>query len=124
MSVKSEYSVFEYLYRDGSNYKAWGGVLLRGVLSREEVDELVGKLDGKELFVAEQVGIPVLYEEVYQDSGGPTSDDHVFHEFHEIRKAEHDELHSFPLWGSADQLLSAFRAVKNWDLTLSPHWDI
>lgn len=124
MSTKRGYSVFEYLYRDASNYKAWGSVLLHGVLSRKEVNELIQRLDGKEFFIAEQVGIPALYQELYQYSGGPTIDDHVFHTFHEIRKAGRDELRSFPLWGSADQLLSAFRAVKVWDLTLSPHWDI
>ncbi len=32
-----ECCVFEYLYRDASNYKAWGGLLLSGIPSQSDV---------------------------------------------------------------------------------------
>jgi hypothetical protein len=36
----SDYSVFEYLYRDASNFKAWGQLLLKGLWTEECQREL------------------------------------------------------------------------------------
>jgi hypothetical protein len=70
-----------YLYRDASNYKAWGEVTFANpeVLSLEEIEESLAScfLDGM-FFVASQVGIP----EVFLFQQYPFSeDDHFFHEF-------------------------------------------
>ena len=124
MTKNSDCVVFEYLYRDASNYKAWGALLLTGDWTEEDTLCLVRCLDSKELFVAEQVGIPVLHAELYQYSGGMTVDDHAFHEFSSIRPATADDMKSMAPWGSAKKLLDAFGAVKgHWDVTLSPHCD-
>ena len=52
-----EYCVFEYVYRDASNYKAWGKILLSGIPSQNDTAALLACFESDEYFVAEQVGI-------------------------------------------------------------------
>ncbi|MDK2122649.1 hypothetical protein [Parachitinimonas caeni] len=117
-----QYSIFEYLYRDASNYKAFGAILLSGWFSDAEVEELSKCVEGDGVFVAEQIGIPTLYQILYEYSAGESSiDDHAFHELLGIRPATKDEIKEMPVWGSVSDLLSAFRRIDFWDVTLSPH---
>lgn len=109
------YSTLEYLYRDASNYKAGGSVLLRGAATPSETQELMDCLEDSSFFVAEQVGVPVLYEALYLLSGGATEDDHGFHEFVAMRAATQKEVSELPVWGAVEDLLRAFREAKrNW----------
>ena len=85
------YCVFEYLYRDGSNYKAWGSLLLSGEPTQEDITALKACLESGEYFVAEQVGVPPVYKELWDLSGGPTSDDHALHEFVAFRTANKED---------------------------------
>ena len=119
-----ECCVFEYLYRDASNYKAWGEILLSGVPSQNDVAALRARLESGEYFVAEQVGIPALYKELWDLSGGPNSDDHALHEFVALRVASEDERKSLRLFGDLSSLLKTFEAVTTWDYSLSPNFDI
>lgn len=115
--------VFDYLYRDASNYKAFGSVWLTGTLTEPERTELVGCLDGSEFFVAEQIGVPSLYRALFEDGGGPTEDDHAWHMFEGFRE-ESLLAEDAVVWGEASALLAAFRAAKgNWRLELSPNFD-
>lgn len=118
-----EYCVFEYLYRDGSNYKAWGEILLSGSASPNDIEALRACLESGEYFVAEQVGIPPVYRELWDLSGGPTSDDHALHEFVTLRAASEDERKSLPLFGELSNLLKTFQAVTKWDYSLSPNFE-
>lgn len=106
------FSIFEYLYRDASNYKAWGSVLLTGVTTPSETQLLTSCLVDSCFFVAEQVAVPVLYEALYQFSGGETEDDHAFHEFFALRAATQKEVSTLPIWGSVEDLLRAFREAR------------
>ena len=115
--------VFEYLYRDGANYKAWGSLLLSGEPTREDVTALKACLESGEYFVAEQVGIPPVYKELWDLSGGPTSDDHALHEFITPRAADENERRSLPLFGELSDLLKTFQAVTKWDYSLSPNFE-
>ncbi len=115
--------VFEYMYRDGSNYKAWGSVLLSGEPTDEDVTALKECLESGEYFVAEQVGVPPVYGELWDLSGGPTSDDHAPHEFVALRAATEDERESMLLFGELSHLLKAFQAVTKWDYSLSPNFE-
>lgn len=117
------YSIFDYCYRDAANYKAWGTLLLEGEALKEDIERIVSILDGCEFFIAEQVSIPPLYQELWELSGGPTDNDHVWHQFHELRQAENEEL-SLPVWGTVNDLVARFSGIKRWNETLSPHWDI
>jgi len=119
-----ECCVLEYLYRDASNYKACGALLLSGYPTQDEIAALRACLESGEYFVAEQVGIPAVYEELWELSGGPTDDDHALHEFGEIRVASVEEKNVLPLFGSFSNLLATFQSVKVWDYSLSPNFDI
>lgn len=118
-----KFVVFAYQYRDASNYKAGGLLLLRGGLE-SGVAELVRKnCESATYFVAEQVGIPVLYEALYQFSDGPTDDDHVFHEFQGLRRAADEEILTMTAYGDVEEVTARFRATGgNWDYSLSPHY--
>ena len=72
---------FNYLYRDGGNYKSWGEV----VFSNPEnltVNEIEEKLHHTFLpdnqFIASQISIP---EKFLFENGQFTKHDHCFHEF-------------------------------------------
>lgn len=73
-----------YLYRDASNYKAWGEVIFANPegLSLEEIEKsLTSYFLAGMFFVASQVGIP----EVFLFYKYPFSeDDHFFHEFDSV----------------------------------------
>lgn len=115
--------VFDYMYRDGSNYKAWGSLLLSGEPTQEDITALKECLESGEYFVAEQVGIPPVYQELWDLSGGPTDDDHALHEFVELRAATDEERKSIPLFGELSYLLKTFQAVTKWDYSLSPNFE-
>jgi len=115
--------VFEYLYRDASNYKAWGELLLLGIPSQSDVAEFRACLESGVYFVAEQAGIPAVYKELWDLSGGPTSDDHALHEFVALRAASEDERKSLSLFGGLSSFLMTFQAVTKWNYSLSPNFE-
>ena len=123
--IESEHhTVFNYLYRDASNYKASGSVSLTGTMNDAERSELVACLDGDEFFVAEQIGLPPLCAALFQHGGGPTEDDHAWHMFDGFRDGV-DLAADAEAWGTSSALMAAFRAAKdNWRPELSPnfHW--
>ena len=69
---------FNYLYRDYSNYKNYGNIVLGNpnCLTLVEIDEIIReKLIDGEMFNATKVGLPSLFFEV------SNCDDHDLHEF-------------------------------------------
>lgn len=118
----SNYSVMEYLYRDADNFKAWGKILLSETLSENDVTEIKSLLDYGEHFVAEEVDIPVLYQELWKYSNGPTVSDHAYHEFSELRPASEEDVTSTALWGEVTTLIQKFRDIAGeWDCSKSVH---
>jgi hypothetical protein len=123
VSVDGALSVFEYIYRDASNYKAYGQLLLAGGYSAEDMRQIREVCEEDVRFIAEQIGVPALYEQLYEYSDGPTDDDHVFHEFLFLRDAAPEDRSQVP-WGSVTDIVKRFRdTAGTWDYTLSPHWD-
>ena len=115
--------VFEYLYRDASNHKAFGDIWLTGSLLDQERAALVGNLESGEFFVAEQIGVPPLYEELFKESGGRTQDDHAWHTFAGLRD-ETGLPSEVSVWGKATDLLAVIGTVKReWKPQLSPNFD-
>jgi hypothetical protein len=110
-------TAFEYRYRDASNYKASGRILLNGRLSDVGRALIIDSLEDGEFFVAEQVGIPPLYEALYQLSDGPTEDDHGWHEF--VAFTEKVPADDEPVWGSANDLALRFAGIKRWNVAMS-----
>ena len=117
------YIVFEYVYRDAGNYKAFGELWLTGLLLARERAALEANLESGEFFVAEQVGVPPLYDRLFLETSGRISDDHAWHEVVGFR----DEL-SLPsdvaVWGKSVDLLAAIMsASRQWKPQLSPNFD-
>lgn len=103
------HTLLRYLYRDAANYKAHGTVILSGKTSPEHDRRLRTSLIDGEYFIPEKVGLPSLRERLYQySSGSPTEDDHVLHEFVELRAATTEEMGSWPTMGQLDELLERF----------------
>lgn len=117
------YVVLDYMYRDAANYKACGALLLKGEAIEDDRNRVVSKLSGGEFFIAEQIGIPALYRELWKYSGGPSEDDHVWHTFNLFRPPMEEDS-DFPVWGSVSELVDRFEKVTCWREDLSPHWDI
>lgn len=72
---------FNYLYRDGGNYKKWAHVIFSnptGLTPEAATEALKGVLLQDGLFIAHQIRIP---EAFLFEQGNATSDDHCFHEF-------------------------------------------
>ena len=105
------YIILEYQYRDASNYKAQGRLLLEGIFTEDKVAELTSCLDGHEFFIPECVGVPALQSELYKYAG-PNDDDHQYHEFCGIRTPNEDELKAMEIWGTVDKLLFSMKAAR------------
>ena len=77
---------FQYLYRDGSNYKKWCDVVFSNVndLSLESILKSLRESFSEDgLFIAHQIRIP----EVFLAGEYPLSeDDHCFHEFADVER--------------------------------------
>jgi hypothetical protein len=113
-------TAFEYLYRDAGNFKAFGEVLLEGELKPVEQQLIRDRLFSGEFFIAEQVGVPPLYRQLYEWSGGPTKDDRCWHEFVGFRQITETNSES-PKMSSTD-FVARFADVEAWCGTLSPHF--
>ena len=113
---------FQYLYRDAGNFKVFGSVILRGRLDESERAKILESLDEDGRFIAEQVGIPALYEPLHQLTNGPCKTDVYTHEF-----CDFEELHSANvptgsiIWGSCGDFVNAFAIVNEWTMELSPN---
>jgi hypothetical protein len=123
MGVK-RFCVFEYLYRDADNFKAWGALLLRGALSDAQVTEMKSKFESEAFFIAEQVGVPPLYQELWAYSDGATESDHPWHEFFRVRPADENDLAIYAPRGTASALLQAITKITRWNERLSPLYEI
>ena len=63
-----------YLYRDGSNYKQPNECVIRGEITPEQIERVMGSLEGGEYFVPEKVGLPeIRFEKINED-------DHIWFE--------------------------------------------
>jgi hypothetical protein len=72
---------FNYLYRDGANYKSWGGVIFSNPddLALNEIEgQLRNSFVSEEFFIAHQISIP---EKFLFATGKFTKYDHCFHTF-------------------------------------------
>lgn len=105
------HSVFEYFYRDASNYKAFGSVLLAGNATNADRAEIEAKLTSDGVFVAEFVGLEPLQARL---EGFPSGDDHIWHEYGGLRAAMADEVGELACWGTVEALVEQFSALPDW----------
>jgi hypothetical protein len=114
-------TLFNYLYRDADNYKAWGTIALQGTAAPECWDAALAKLESGAFFIAEQLRVPPLYEDLYEWSDGPTSADHCWHTFTHLQMVEEAER-EVHRWGTIDTFIATLQAVERWQGYLSPHF--
>lgn len=109
--ASTDYTVFEYLYRDAGNFKAYGEILLEGGLSPEDERTLRACFVDGIFFDAEKFGVPSLRERLWaeSDSGYTEELDHGWHEFVETRPASQEEVRECRSWGEVGELLRAAR---------------
>lgn len=72
---------FNYLYRDGANYKSWGEVIFTNPeqLSLDTIEtKLIGTFISEQFFIASQISVPERF--LFLD-GKFTKFDHCYHEF-------------------------------------------
>jgi len=118
-----KWTLFEYLYRDAGNFKAFGALAFEGALTVDEQQKLRSHFPGDGLFIAEQLDVPPLYKALYEWSGGPTLSDHCWHEFSDVKVIEDSEVPADAhRWGSVTRFLERLAAVDVWDEGLSPHF--
>lgn len=107
--------VFQYLYRDASNYKVHGELLLEGDSSPDAIDRLIRALQAGEFFIPAQVLMPPLSGALFAYSNGPTEDDHPWHEFVDLRPATPDEIVRLKPDRTLSELLAQFASVRRWN---------
>ena len=112
---------FEYMYRDGGNYKQFNEVVIKGEFSLEQ---LRPHLYNGDFFVPSEVGLEDLQEYPYQDY------DHVWHELDSAEPTEDEPTVEI----SAEEIVSRFsaagavkwetRTVFNRMMEMTPHEEI
>ncbi len=70
-------TVFDYLYRDASNYKQWGSVIFAGAITDELRERFARALEGGEFFIADQIRVPTVFPTTWP----MYADDHCWHEW-------------------------------------------
>ena len=114
LSANANFSVFEYLYRYAGNWKTWGQLLLKGVPSANAISSLSESFESGTFFIAEQLGIPSLFEQFWTQYGGPTQDDHPWHEFAGMRPATQEEVSRGAIWGTTESLIERGKSIATW----------
>lgn len=116
-------TVFEYLYRDADNHKAFGRVAFDGSVPPKSWDLALQKLDDGTHFIAEQVGLPPLCGQLYRWSGGRHTDaDHCWHEFVSVSVVEEGDLPLAALkLGETSAFVDLLSSIKEWDIWSSPN---
>lgn len=111
----------DYLYRDASNSKQYGSLLLKGEPSDAACKAITASLSADEFFIAEQVLLPPLYFRSSEDSLESCECDHVWHEFIGLRLAEGSEADQ-PIFATLDDIINRFQSVVTWQEALSSNW--
>lgn len=81
---------FHYIYRDGSNYKNAGSIILTGV--PKDIKDFEAKLrkafETGEYFIASQIDVPEVF--LYTKEYNVDEDDHSWHEFTDITATQEE----------------------------------
>ncbi|HEX2763492.1 MAG TPA: hypothetical protein VHM92_06560 [Allosphingosinicella sp.] len=117
--------LLEYLYADADNYKARGRFALSGDLTDGELHRIRSHFERDDLFIAEQLGVPPLYDQLGALSGGPTRADQCWHTYLRLSSVPSSEVPSDALpAGDAQDFLRKLLSVTEWQEDLSPHFAI
>ena len=95
-----------YMYRDASNYKEYGEIIVEGIILSEQIQPFL--YEG-EFFIPEQVGLIELQDRL---RSFPSEDDHVWHSLELVEPTEEEADHE----DSAEVLLEKFSKIGKWDI--------
>lgn len=116
------WTLFNYQYRDASNYKVCGTAAFSGTISPDEQVEIEHALESREFFIAEQIGVPPLQHLLQRAFGGPNADDHCWHLFENWGFCS-----ALPIAildsGPIGPFVERFRSITKWNESLSPCFD-
>lgn len=113
---RAAHVTFEYSYRDASGYRVYGLALFGGTFAAADEELILARLESRQFFIPEKLGLPPLQSGLYQYSGGhPNEDDHPWHEFLGLRDATPEEISSLPIQGDIRDLIYRFSAVTDWE---------
>ncbi|MGB3809109.1 MAG: hypothetical protein WA943_03370 [Parvibaculum sp.] len=108
-------TIFEYLYRDASNYKAHGIVVLLGQMLESTKQAIRERFDSGEFFVASQIGVPDLRGDLWKWSGGQSNeDDHPWHEFVAFREITTPNVDTSTELRTVEDFVLSVSAVTGW----------
>jgi hypothetical protein len=114
-----------YLYRDCGNYKVDGSVHFLGRLTREQSKILAQKVAPERQFIAEQIGFPVLYPQLWRWTNGPSGDDVVWHELASISEGYLADLTPKSIMlGRVESFYERMCVIDCWDETQSCHFGL
>lgn len=88
-SDAASWTLIPVMYRDASNYKAYGDILLEGIITDAQIAALRGSLNEETNYVPGQLGLEHLALE--QWPGSRYEDDHNWHEM------MHDQIRTLDL---------------------------
>ena len=114
-------TIFEYCYRDAGNFKAFGTLLLDGTVPSHLEAQVRSALQDGQFFIAEQIGVLPLYNQLYKWSGGAIEADHCWHEFVGFKETDNTDS-SIECAGTAAEFAARFASVAQWNEELSPHF--
>lgn len=111
-------TAFGYLYRDGSNCKKCGEIILPGEITKELEQRFVATLEheyGLGQFIAAQVNVPETF--LWKGDYEPTTEDHEWHEFGEFMLSDREPTDI----RSLEEFVAAFEAASTagWNESLS-----
>lgn len=105
----------DYLYRDASNYKCQQTFVVEGRISQDQIESILGCLDGQEFFIPEQLDMPLIRNWTVSE------DDHPWCELDSRSFSFTDAAPDVPGF-TVDELVKKFQDAKGaWDdVTYSP----
>lgn len=90
MSQKNN-TIIHYRYTDANNYKAPGTFIVEGLLSNNQISQILDKFgETSEGFIPSQIGIPDLQGELQSYDSEDHGDDHCYHDITEIELTSED----------------------------------
>jgi hypothetical protein len=102
---------FNYLYRDGSNFKKWSHIVFSnpdGVTLKVVRKVFRDTFGGDGLFIAHQVRVPEVF---LYGKGDANADDHCFHEFNDVSMSS--EIPNDMYGRSINQFIAEVQRIAN-----------
>lgn len=94
-----------YQYRDAANYRVFDTVIIRGLLSINDIEKYLYE---KEFFIPSEIGLKDLQAEIL------SNDDHIWHEILEISRANKQPTVNI----TAQKIISNFKkaSLEEWNI--------